>query len=610
MKLPRVALGAWPASGGRWTFRLWAPDVSRVELELYGARTRVVEMERGAGGFHVAEVRDLAAGALYKYRVDGKGPFPDPASRSQPEGPHGPSALVDPGAYRWSDASWPGVDRDHLVIYEVHVGTATPAGTFDALIAKLPDLSELGVTAIELLPVAESPGRWNWGYDGVKLWAPSSHYGGPEALRRLVDAAHRHGLGVILDVVYNHLGPDGNYLRCYAQDYFTSKHHTPWGDALNFAHEAVREFFTANAAHWVAEYHLDGLRCDATHELWDPGQPHILAGIAQAARAAAGPRPLYLTAEDDRNDRRLMAPRARGGYEFDAVWADDLHHQLQVALAGDNDGYYRNYTGTPRAIARTLDRGWFYEGQKMPVTGKKRGTRGAGLPFRAFVHCLQNHDQIGNRALGERLHHLIEPDAWRAASVFLLLSPYTPLLYMGQEWGATTPFQYFTDHHPELGRMVTEGRRREFSHFRAFRSPVLQSKIPDPQAEATFARSKLSWEERERAPHAAQLALHREVLRLRHTLALPRRAASGFRCGTAGKAGVWYRRRVAGDEVLVVFNLRGSLRMELAPPRGQRYALAFSSEDARFGGDPGRVRLGPSLVLKGPVCVALRARKK
>lgn len=587
--------GAQVDSKGRWSFGLWAPDVARVELELYGGSTRTVEMRRAKDGWHTARVEGLSAGQLYKYRVDGNGPFPDPASRSQPEGPHGASALVDPGAFVWSDASWSGVDRDRMVIYELHVGTATPQGTFDALIEKLPDLQDLGVTALELLPVAECPGRWNWGYDGVQLWAPSSRYGGPEGLRRLVDAAHRHGLGVIMDVVYNHLGPDGNYLRCYAKEYFTANHHTPWGDALNFASARVREFFIANAAHWIREYHLDGLRADATHELWDPSRTHILTDVAVAARKAAKKRPIYLVAEDSRNERKVVLPK---GHDFDAVWADDLHHQLQVALHGDRDGYYANYTGTPRAIARTLERGWFYEGQTMPAYGIRRGTKSAGLPWRAFVHCLQNHDQIGNRALGERLHHLIEPAAWRAACAFLLLSPYPPMLYMGQEWAATAPFQFFTDHHPELGKLVTAGRRREFKDFAAYRSPALRTKIPDPQAEATFLRSKLNWEERERAPHAGVLALHRDLLRLRAILPLARRTPKSFRTGTAGKAAIWYRR----GPLTVVFNLRGTLRM---PVRAK--AVELSSEDERYGGTPAHVKLAQGvLTIRGPACAVVR----
>lgn len=607
-------IGAWPLGGGQYRFRLWAPAVERVELELQGLRASSrVPMVRGRDGYHTAVAGSLAAGARYKYHVDGNGPFPDPASRSQPDGPHGHSALVDPSGFRWTDTSWTGLDARRLVIYELHVGTATPAGTFDALIDRLPDIQELGATAIELMPVAECPGRWNWGYDGVSIWAPSSRYGGPEALRRLVDAAHRHGLGVIMDVVYNHMGPDGNYLRCFSPEYFTSAHHTPWGDAVNFASRPVREFFIQNALHWLREYHIDGLRCDATHEIRDASKPHILSELSTRARAASQHEPI-LIAEDDRNDRKLILPSTRGGLGFDGVWADDLHHQLQVAINHDRDGYYRNYTGTTRALARTLARGWYFEGQRAPVSGKPRGTSPTGLPWTAFLHCLQNHDQIGNRALGERLHHQIEPDLWRAASAFLLLSPYPPLLFMGQEWAATAPFQFFTDHHLDLGKLVTVGRRREFSGFHAFRSEALRHKIPDPQSEDTFRRSKISWEERERQPHAGVLLLYRELLRLRHAAPVPTRA--GFTTGTAGATALWYRRRAAGTDMMVVFNLRGKARVDLSreglrPARGRVWELEVSTEERRFGGKPRRVRLDEGkLSLKGAGAVVLTARTR
>jgi maltooligosyltrehalose trehalohydrolase len=431
-----------------------------------------------------------------------------------------------------------------------------------------------------------------------------------------VDAAHRQGLGVILDVVYNHLGPDGNYLGCFSAGYFTDRWHTPWGWAVNFASPAVREFFVANALSWVLDYHVDGLRLDATHHIHDTGRVSFLGGLARSVREAVARHRPVLIAEDDRNDARLVRPAGRrGGRGLDAVWADDLHHQLQVALTGDDDGYYRNYGGTPRAIARTLRRGWYFEGQRYPASGAARGTSPAGLPAHAFVHCLQNHDQIGNRALGERLHHIIDPAAWRAAGALVLLSPYTPLLFMGQEWGATSPFLYFTDHEPDLGAKVTAGRRQEFRDFKAFRAAGARARIPDPQGEDTFRRSRLNREERELPHHAALERLHRDLLRLRQSLPAVPRTARAFSAGTAGRTAVWYRRRVRGRDVLVVTNLRGTVRLRLGrdpwrAARGRPWILRLSSEDAHYGGEPERVRLDAArgvLTLRGPAAAVLES---
>lgn len=522
-------LGARPDPAGGVRFRVWAPGADRVELVLSGAAgEQRVTLSPEERGYHTVHLPGVRPGARYRYLVNGAGPYPDPCSRFQPDGPHGASAVVDPSAFRWTDGRWSGPRPERHVIYELHTGAFTAEGTFEAIIPELARLVRLGVTAIELMPVAEFPGRWNWGYDGVGLFAPAHVYGGPDGLRRLVDAAHAAGLAVLLDVVYNHLGPDGNYLRAFSPDYFTDRHHTPWGDALNYdgaGSRGVRDFICAAACHWVQEYHLDGLRLDAVHATFDDSPVQIVAELTERVRAAAGARSVLVIAESDENDVRLIRPRAAGGAAtppangdgsglgLDGVWADDFHHAVRVRLSGEQDGYYAAYTGSSEEIATAVASGFIYQGQTVPHTGRPRGTRVTDEPAAAFVFCLQNHDQVGNRAEGERLPALADAGAIGAATALLLLAPETPLLFMGQEYGATTPFLYFTDHHEELGRLVTEGRRQEFASFAAFRDPKRRARIPDPQAESTFLRSKL--DPRERAANAHIERLHRDLLALR-----------------------------------------------------------------------------------------------
>jgi maltooligosyltrehalose trehalohydrolase len=502
-------------------FRAWAPEAGAVELCLEDGR--VLPMEVEGEGYFARRVDGLGTGALYRYRVDGRGPFPDPASRFQPQGVHGPSQAVDPSCFAWTDQAWTGIDLRDLVLYELHVGTFTPVGTFLAARERLPLLRDLGVTAVELMPIADFPGRRNWGYDGVCLFAPARCYGTPDDLRALVDEAHRLGLAMFLDVVYNHLGPDGNYLAVYSPHYFTDRHRTPWGLGANLDgphSEQARAFLIENALHWLGEYHFDGLRLDATHAMRDDSPRPFLAELGERAHALPGPRRLVI-AEDERNLTALVRPVAEGGMGLDGVWADDFHHQLRCRLAGDRDGYFADFAGSAADIADTVTHGFFYRGQTVPRLQRPRGSETQGVPLERFVFCVQNHDQIGNRALGERLHHQIDPAAYRAALALLLLAPETPLLFMGQEWAAGSPFLYFTDHEPELGRKVTAGRREEFKAFAAFSSPELRLRIPDPQAESTFARSRLDWAEREREPFASVWRLHQALLACRREL-LPR----------------------------------------------------------------------------------------
>jgi maltooligosyltrehalose trehalohydrolase len=500
-------------------FRVWAPRARRVEVEIQDLETHFLPMELDTDGTWTTVLRGHGAGLHYKYRLNGAASFPDPYARSQPLGVHGPSEVVDPAAFGWHDTSWHGLDLQGLVIYECHLGTATPDGTCDALIDHLDRLVQLGIGAIELLPVAAFPGRRNWGYDGVYAFAVSANYGGPEALKRLVDEAHQRGLGVILDVVYNHFGPEGCYLRQFAPHYFSSRYRTPWGEALNYdgPHSRwMRQLAIDNACYWLHEYHLDGLRLDAASRIFDSSQPHVLQELTQTVRASLpAERHVVLIAETSENDVRYLLAAEAGGHGFDAVWADDFYWSLRRYLTGDHEGRFQDYQGTLAEVARTINQGFLYEGEWSSYLQAPRGTPARHQPARQFQYCIQHHDHVGNRAFGERLHHQLDLDRYRVASTLLLLLPYTPLIFMGQEFAASTPFLFFTDHSPALGRQVAVGRRREFSLYAAFADPQAASQIPDPQAEDTFRRSKLPLEELTRSPGVELQQLYRELLQLR-----------------------------------------------------------------------------------------------
>jgi len=594
-------MAAWRASLGAVCeahgvhFRVWAPTRTRVEVVLASAHRETSHpLTATSGGVFSGVVADAGAGCRYGYRLDGEGPYPDPASRFQPDGVHGPSEIMDASGFEWSDAGWRGVALDDLVLYELHVGTFTARGTFAALIERLPYLRDLGVTAIELMPVADFPGARNWGYDGVALFAPARCYGRPDDLRRVVDAAHRLGVGVILDVVYNHLGPDGNYLGRFSPYYFSKRHQTPWGDAVNLdgPHgDMVRAFFIENALHWVHEYHLDGLRLDATHALIDDSARHFLAELTSRVKASVSGREVLLIAEDHRNLARMLRPEAAGGWGLDAVWADDFHHQMRRALAGDREGYYADYTGSAPDIATTLRQGWFYCGQRSAHLGHSRGTEPSGIAPQGFVICLQNHDQVGNRAFGERLHQQIDLAAYRAATVLLLCAPETPLLFMGQEWAATTPFLFFTDHNAALGGQVTAGRRREFKAFSAFADPAARQRIPDPQAAATFEHSRLQWAESSQEPQAATLRFHRALLALRRFGPAFRGTGwDGFTATAVDDHAVVLRRRARRDTLLAIVQLRGP-GLVRAGELGDDFQQLLSTEDPSYACDAQPVRV-------------------
>ena len=603
------------------SFRVWAPTRGQVGLVLdpLGAAPRCERLQRASDGTFGGTFDTVRPGDLYMYLLDGEGPYPDPCSRYQPHGVHGPSAVVDPSAFEWSDRGWQGVALGRTVIYELHVGTFTPAGTFAGVTEQLPYLAGLGVTAIELMPVADFPGSRNWGYDGVSLFAPCHGYGAPDDLRRLVDSAHRIGLAVLLDVVYSHFGPDGAYSTVFSPFYRSARHQSPWGAAINLDGDQsgpVRAFLVENALHWLHEYHVDGLRLDATHWLLDESTPHFVAELATRVRESVTGRDVLLVAEDDRNLATLVSRPHEGGWGLDAVWADDFHHHIRRRSAGDRDGYYRDYSGSIADLAATLRQGWFYCGQYSGYAGAPRGTSPAGVPLSRMIFCVQNHDQIGNRPFGGRLHHEIEPALFRALSAVLLFAPETPLLFMGQEWGASSPFLYFTDHHPELGRLVTEGRRREFSRFRAFADAETRARIPDPQAASTFEASRLDWDERALAPHAGMLELYRALLRLRRTeQALE--AGTRFDVVELDDDGVALARGDSAGALLLVAWLSGpgAYEYERQGPAipGRRWSLVLSTEEPRFqcgqtpAGAP-EITARDSLIVQfqGPAAVILR----
>lgn len=590
----QLPIGATPdATGTR--FRVWAADARQVAVVFVanGIIKETYSLQAEGDGYFSAHIAGVGPGTYYMYRVDNNDPRPDPASRLQPEGVHGVSCVVDP-TFTWTAQDWGGIALNDLVVYELHVGTATPEGTFDALIARLNDLRELGITAIELMPVADFPGNRNWGYDGVDLFAPARAYGGPDGLKRLVDAAHARGLAVLLDVVYNHLGPDGNYLRLFSHAYFTDRHQTPWGDALNMDgadSRPVRDFFIHNACYWAHEYQIDGLRLDATHAIVDDSPTHILAELATTLRESLPPeRQFLIIAENEHNDAAIVRPPSAGGWGLDGVWADDFHHQVRVAVAGDNEGYYIDYSGSATDLATTIQQGWFYTGQLSQYADEPRGTPTDGLDLAHFIFCIQNHDQVGNRAFGERLNHQIELNAYRAVSVLLLCSPATPLLFMGQEWAASSPFLYFTDHNPELGKLVTTGRRAEFARFSAFAG----TEVPDPQARETYDQSKLRWDERGVQPYANILQLYRDLLLLRRTRPALHNAAREQCEAVALDDDTLALRRTTNnpaETILVVVHLgkdNGEVDLtayELTrPPVQTGWQLLLDSETAAYGG--------------------------
>lgn len=543
-------LGAHLRDDGSAEFLVWGPDVEQIDVYL-PARDSVHRLKRGANGYHRGEVKDIRVGEHYFFRLDGEKDRPDPASRWQPEGVHGPSALVA-SAFAWDDMGWVPPSLRNTVIYELHTGTFTSEGTFDAIIPHLPRLKELGITTIELMPVNQFTGERNWGYDGVNLYAPHHDYGGAVGLKRLVNACHKAGIGVYLDVVYNHLGPEGNYLWDYGP-YFTERYHTPWGASLNFdgpGSDHVRRFFIENAIYWLDEYHIDGLRLDATHALFDFSAVPFLEALTASVQewANATNRHVHLIAENDRSDRKLLLPREAGGTGLDGIWLDDLHHALHYALTGEDDGYYADYADFD-LLVKVLREGFAYTGQYSPARDRHHGTPSRDIPADRFVVCTQNHDQIGNRMLGERLSQLTDFDGLKLAAGILACSPYVPLLFMGEEYGETAPFLYFVSHGDAgLVEAVQKGRAEEFAAFRWKGEP------PDPQAADTFQRCKLNHDLREKDHHALLYRLYSFLLKLRATspaLTNPRREDTSVHA--EGRL-IWLDRHAENQRLRIAFN--------------------------------------------------------
>jgi malto-oligosyltrehalose trehalohydrolase len=584
---------------------MWAPDLDRLELRLkplQGDDWHTYAMQPAGDGFFELTVESAEPGDLYRYRLPDGLEVPDPASRCQPEDVHGPSQVVDPHRFEWTDGSWSGRPWHETVLYELHVGAFTDAGTFEGVQSRLDHLAGLGVTAIELMPLADFPGARNWGYDGVLPFAPDSAYGSPDDLKRLVDAAHHRGLMVFVDVVYNHFGPEGNYLHRYASPFFTSAHRTPWGDAINFdrpGSRQVRDFFIDNALYWIEEMHVDGLRLDAVHAIRDGSDPSFLDELALTVAEHVRDRPnpnVHLVLENYANESGWLERAPDGGpRRFAAQWNDDVHHALHCLLTGESGGYYADFADTPaRHLARGLAEGFAYQGERSLYSQAPRGTSSGHLPPAAFTNFLQNHDQIGNRAFGERLTELADERALRAAVAVLLLAPSPPLLFMGEELGCRQPFPFFCDFGEDLARAVSEGRRREFERFEAFRDPEVRARIPDPNARATYETAVIDWTVSQRPDHQRWLELYRRLLTLRHEEIVPRLV------GCPGASARW--RLFADSGLAVTWKMGDGSRLRLlanlgrspveAPAAGGRCLLAMDEGDAA-GSNEGASTLRP-----------------
>jgi maltooligosyltrehalose trehalohydrolase len=588
MEFSAENIGATFLGNGKVHFRLWAPRRKKVEVLFEESALNPVELERKSGGYFEQTVENIFPGMLYRYRLDSGSSFPDPASRFQPSGPHGPSMVVDSQTFKWTDENWRGVPTDSQVIYEIHVGTFTRGGTWVDATEKLSQLKALGATVIEVMPVADFPGKFGWGYDGVNLFAPCHLYGSPDAFRSFVNHAHELGIGVILDVVYNHFGPDGNYLAEYSDSYFTDRYENEWGRAINFDDPdaaPVRNFIIQNVRYWISEYHLDGFRFDATQQIFDSSEKNIILESVHAAREAAAPREIILVAENEPQDTRLVRSATQGGYGMNALWNDDFHHSAIVALTGRNEAYYMDYRGSAQELLSAVKWGYLYQGQRYKWQQKRRGTSALDLDPQAFVNFLENHDQVANSPYGHRLAALTSPGKLRAMTALLLLSPGTPMLFQGQEYAPENSFLYFADFHPELNAAVYEGRKNFLSQFRSLATDGIQAVIDDPSDPATFERSKLP----DLRGETPLWLLHRDLLAERRNIGPQRRSTfdgailgeQTFLLRFFGKNGVDY---------LLIINLDKAMQFDpapeplLAPVMGTSWKLALSTEAPEYGG--------------------------
>lgn len=591
----RYPVGAEPLNDGVH-FRVWAPICRSVEVVFPDEQQAPLRLEPEADGYFSGFLQNAGAGLRYKFRLDQKESYPDPASRFQPDGPHGFSQVVDGGDLQWTDDDWRGVPAHGQVLYEMHIGTFTQQGTWNAATDQLQSLKDLGVTCLEIMPVSEFPGEFGWGYDGTYLFAPFHHYGSPDDFRRFVDRAHALEMGVILDLVYNHFGPDGNYTMKFSDRYFSPIHNTDWGDAINFDGEGcqpVREFFLANAIYWIQEFHLDGFRFDATQAIVDASSKHILREITERARAAAGKRSIYLVNENEPQDGRLVRPPESGGYGMDGMWNDDFHHAAMVALTGKREAYYTDYAGTPAELIACAKFGYLYQGQRYAWQKKRRGSPALDLAPTAFVHFLQNHDQIANSGRAWRVSDLTSPGELRALTAFFLLMPQTPMLFQGQEFAASSPFFYFANHNSDLGKLICAGRAKEISQFPSAATPQLQAVLQDPCSREAFEKSKLDHAQRDKPGHHEMYLLHQDLLRLRRSeSAIARvRDRRDFDAAVIGPGAFLLRFFDAGrDDRLLLVNLGADLPMHvapeplLAPPAERRWDMVLCSEDPKYGG--------------------------
>jgi len=600
-----VTLGATYLGRAQCRFLVWAPKARKVELHLVSPKSALVPLAPGPRGYHHAMVDGVEPGARYLYRLDESLERPDPASRFQPEGVHGPSAVIGP-EFPWEDAHWHGLPLRDYILYELHVGTFTPEGTFDAVIRRLDVLARLGVTVVELMPVNQFPGSRNWGYDGTYCFAAQDSYGGPDGLRRLVNACHRRGLGVALDVVYNHLGPEGNYLNDFGH-YFTERYRTPWGCALNFDDrdsDEVRRYFIENALAWVTDFHIDSLRLDAVHAIFDESARPFLRELGEAVheRAEQLNRRITVIAESNKNDARHTDAREIGGYGLDAQWNDDFHHGLHVLLTSEKSGYYADFGGIHR-MAKAMSEGFVYDGQFSPYRGRRHGVASHHLPAERFVVCAQNHDQVGNRALGDRLSTITSYESLKLAAGLVILSPYVPLLFMGEEFGETAPFPYFVSHSdPDLIRAVRRGRNEEFASF------AWSGEIPDPQSEETFRSAMLHWDLLDHPRHASLWDYYRELIRLRKTapaLASRDKRAMDVVADKAAQT-LLVRRWKDASQVAVVYHFGDGLSWSGEVPGGT-WRVVLDSAQERWRG-PGS-KVPQHVASEGTLSLALSARQ-
>lgn len=605
--MERKRIGALCEGGRRCEFMVWAPFPRKVSLKTAYPHNRTVAMKRDDLGYWRLIMKDVEPGTRYFYLLETeKGEVierPDPASRSQPEGVHGPSEVIDHASFSWEDKNWKGIAPWEMIIYEMHVGTFTDEGTFDAVIPRLTDLKELGINAVEIMPVAQFPGKRNWGYDGACLFAAQDSYGGTEGLKRLVCACHKIGMALILDVVYNHLGPEGNYLGAYGP-YFTDRYKTPWGDALNFDgpySNEVRNFFIENALSWLEDYHIDALRIDAIHGIFDMSARHFLTQLSERVESfsRAQGRRFYLIAESDLNNPATVRTRDEGGHGFHAQWCDDFHHSLHTLLTGEKEGYYADF-GEISHMVKSLKEGFVYSGQYSTFRKRNHGASSADIPPERFVAFSQCHDQVGNRARGERLSSIISFEALKLAAGMVLLSPYIPMLFMGEEYSETAPFLYFVSHtDSRLTEGVRKGRQKEFGAFRWIAEP------PDPASEETYHMSKLDWNLRKEGNHVLILDLYRELIRLRRkapALSFPDRASMDVK-GSEERRLVLMERRRNDSRMLSIFNFNSKETEVSLPPANRRWKTVLNSADDRWGGPgvllPGSMEGGESITIRG-----------